>query len=102
MNTTQQGAGCNCDPSAVEEGWRGAREMRGRPPPRGFIKEQKGPYALLSVAGFVVGALVAAAVTAALLALRRRRPGAGAGTGFPTPDYQCARSSVLCNAGPRA
>ena len=37
-----QGAGCNCDPSAVEEGWRGHAEMRRRPPPRGFVREQKG------------------------------------------------------------
>ena len=37
-----QGVGCNCDPSAVEEGWRGYAEMRRRSPPRGFIREQKG------------------------------------------------------------
>ena len=37
-----QGIGCNCDPSAVEEGWRGYAEMRRRPAPRGFVREQKG------------------------------------------------------------
>lgn len=37
-----QGIGCNCDPSAKEEGWRGYAEMRRRPAPRGFVREQKG------------------------------------------------------------
>ena len=37
-----QGIGCNCDPSAVQEGWRGYAEMRRRPAPRGFVREQKG------------------------------------------------------------
>ena len=79
--------------------------MRGRPPPRGFIKEQKGPYALLSVAGFAVGALVAAAVAAAVLALRRRRRGAGAGNGCSHPRLpvrpqlclvQCSSPRLIC------
>ena len=43
-----------------------------------------GPYAVLSVCGFILGALVAAAVLGLAFALRRRRRGAsGAGNGFP-------------------
>ncbi|KAK9846326.1 hypothetical protein WJX81_001544 [Elliptochloris bilobata] len=86
-----KGQGCNCDPSAVEEGWRGYSEMRRRPPPRGFIREQKGPYAVLSVCGFLLGALAGAALLAMVVALRRRRrsaaPHAG-GNGFmPSGGY---------------
>ncbi len=69
----RQGAGCNCDPSAVEEGWRGILAMRRRQAPRGFVREQKGPYAVLSVAGFLLGALVAAGIAGLVLALRKRR-----------------------------
>ncbi len=69
----RQGAGCNCDPSAVEEGWRGVLAARRRQAPRGFVREQKGPYAVLSIAGFLLGALVAAGIAGLVLALRRRR-----------------------------
>ena len=69
----RQGAGCNCDPSAVEEGWRGVLAARRRQAPRGFVREQKGPYAVLSIAGFLLGALVAAGIAGLVLAVRRRR-----------------------------
>lgn len=65
-----------------------------------YLVNAAGPYAVLSVCGFILGALVGAALLGLVWTLRRRRRLAAAGNGFPSTggyspgEHTCAHNAM--------